>query len=293
MSVNSNINKELLFDLLSSVVDDNGFLIDIFTLQSFLDKECDIFEKNKSQYNSLSEINKIILNNTYKFLLENQLKNTTSISVINEVDLFDKDNKLNDNFKIAKENFENTITLKKPDEIKFKDDIDYDLPPENLENIMNQTLADRANELNNITLKYSDENKKKAENWINKDNTSDDNNDTSDNNDTINTSDNNNTINTSDTSDNSDTDMNTLHRPRKSVSFEEPVETFNLFNKLKKKQDINPRLLTQINEKLDKLLSQQKLILELLSIPKSASDDSASDDSVGDDSVGDDSANSD
>ena len=269
MSVNSNINKELLFDLLSSVVDDNGFLIDIFTLQSFLDKECDMFEKNKSQYNSLSEINKIILNNTYKFLLENQLKNTTSISVINEVDLFDKDNKLNDNFKIAKENFENTITLKKPDEIKFEDDIDYDLPPENLENIMNQTLADRANELNNITQKYSDENKKKAENWINKDNTPSDN---SDNNDTLNTTD------TSDNSDNSDTDMNTLHRPRKSVSFEEPVETFNLFNKLKKKQDINPKLLNQINQKLDKLLSQQKLILELLSIPKSASDDSTSDD---------------
>ena len=262
MSVNSNINKELLFDLLSSVVDDNGFLIDIFTLQSFLDKECDMFEKNKSHYNSLSEINKIILNNTYKFLLENQLKNTTSISVINEVDLFDKDNKLNDNFKIAKENFENTITLKKPDEIKFKDDIDYDLPPENLENIMNQTLADRANELNNITQKYSDENKKKAENWINKDNTPGDN---------------------SDNSDNSDTDMNTLHRPRKSVSFEEPVETFNLFNKLKKKQDVNPKLLTQINEKLDKLLSQQKLILELLSTPKSASDDSTSDDSTSDD----------
>ena len=276
MTVNSNINKELLFDLLSSVVDDNGFLIDIFTLQSFLDKECDMFEKNKSQYNSLSEINKIILNNTYKFLLENQLKNTTSISVINEVDLFDKDNKLNNNFKIAKENFENTITLKKPDEIKFKDDIDYDLPPENLENIMNQTLADRANELNNITQKYSDENKKKAENWINKDNTPGDNRDNSNNNDTV---------NTTDTSDNSDTDMNTLHKPRKSVSFEEPVETFNLFNKLKKKQDINPKLLNQINQKLDKLLSQQKLILELLSIPKSASDVSTSDDSVGDDSA--------
>jgi len=276
MSVNSNINKELLFDLLSSVVDDNGFLIDIFTLQSFLDKECDMFEKNKSQYNSLSEINKIILNNTYKFLLENQLKNTTSISVINEVDLFDKDNKLNNNFKIAKENFENTITLKKPDEIKFKDDIDYDLPPENLENIMNQTLADRANELNNITQKYSDENKKKAENRINKDNTPLDNRDNSDNNDTV---------NTPDTSDTSDTDMNTLHRPRKSVSFEEPVETFNLFNKLKKKQDINPKLLNQINQKLDKLLSQQKLILELLSIPKSTSDVSTSDDSVGDDSA--------
>jgi len=119
-------------------------------------------------------------------------------------------------------------------------------------------------------------NKKKAENWINKDNTPGDNRDNSNNNDTV---------NTTDTSDNSDTDMNTLHKPRKSVSFEEPVETFNLFNKLKKKQDINPNLLNQINQKLDKLLSQQKLILELLSIPKSASDVSTSDDSVGDDSA--------
>jgi hypothetical protein len=238
------MNKELLYDLLSTVIDENGFLIDISTLQSFLDTECDTFEKNKTQYNSLSEINKNILDNSYKFLLENQLKHNTTISVMNEVDLFDKEDNLNNNFKIAKNNFENTIKLKKPNEINFEDD--DELPPENLENIMNQTLADRENELNNITQKYSDENKKKAESWINKDNS-----DNSDN---------------SNIRDSFDSNDNTSYKTKKSVSFEEPVETFNIFNKLKKKQNIDP-ILIQMNNKINKILSQQKLILELLSIP--------------------------
>lgn len=254
MSVNSNINKELLYDLLSAVIDENGFLIDITTLQSFLDTECDIFEKNKTQYNSLSEINKNILDNSYKFLLENQLKHNTTISVMNEVDLFDKEDNLNNSFKIAKNNFENTIKLKKPDEINFEDD---ELPPENLENIMNQTLADRENELNNITRKYSDENKKKAENWINKDNITDSDNSYSDN------------------SDNREHSDNMLSKPRKSVSFDEPVETFNIFNKLKKKQNID-HILIQMDNKINKILSQQKLILELLTISKDITDDTKS-----------------
>jgi hypothetical protein len=254
MSVNSNMNKELLYDLLSAVIDENGFLIDITTLQSFLDTECDTFEKNKTQYNSLSEINKNILDNSYKFLLENQLKHNTTISVMNEVDLFDKEDNLNNSFKIAKNNFENTIKLKKPDEINFEDD---ELPPENLENIMNQTLADRENELNNITRKYSDENKKKAENWINKDNIIDSDNSYSDN------------------SDNREHSDNMLSKPRKSVSFEEPVETFNIFNKLKKKQNID-HILIQMDNKINKILSQQKLILELLTISKDITDDTKS-----------------
>ena len=39
--------------------------------------------------------------------------------------------------------FDNMIKLKKPDEIKFEDEEEPDMPPENLETIMNQTLADR------------------------------------------------------------------------------------------------------------------------------------------------------
>ena len=53
------------------------------------------------------------------------------------------------------------IKLKKPNEINFEDQEDDPMPPENLETIMSQTLADREKELKFITQKYSDENKKK------------------------------------------------------------------------------------------------------------------------------------
>ena len=80
MSVNTTSNKELLFELLSSVIDENNFLVDIITLQQFIDSQCLLFEQNKKNYSGLSEINKFILDNCYKFLLENQLKQTQTLS---------------------------------------------------------------------------------------------------------------------------------------------------------------------------------------------------------------------
>lgn len=250
MSVNTISNKELLFELLSSVIDENNFLVDIATLQQFIDNQCLLFKKNKQNYTGLSEINKLILDNCYKFLLENQLKQTQTLSVVNDNDLFNKSNKFDKNFKIMKENFDNMITLKKPEEINFEDDEDDAMPPENLETIMNQTLADREKELKNITQKYSDENKKQAEDWINKDTPKQ--------------------------------TKPTIHvienqpvknvKPKKRVSFEEPIESFDLFKKLKKKSEANPMSIRNLEEKVDKLitiqdivLKQQMKILEILS----------------------------
>ena len=126
-----------------------------------------MYEQNKHQFKNLSEINKIILDNIYKYLVDNQKKK--KISVVNDNDLFNK-NSFNDNFEMAKRNFNDMIKLKKPDEINFEDQEDDAMPPENLETIMSQTLADREKELKFITQKYSDENKKKAQDWITKDN---------------------------------------------------------------------------------------------------------------------------
>ena len=250
MSVNATSNKELLFELLSSVIDENNFLIDIITLQQFIDNQCNSFEKNKQNYSGLSEINKYILDNCYKFLLENQLKQTQTLSVVDDNDLFNKSNKFDKNFKMMKENFDSMITLKKPEEINFEDDEDDAMPPENLETIMNQTLADREKELKNITQKYSDENKKKAEDWINKDSLKQTES----------------TINITENQDIKDI------KPKKKVSFEEPIESFNLFKKLKKKSEANPKSIRNLEEKVDKLitiqdivLKQQMKILEILS----------------------------
>ena len=250
MSVNATSNKELLFELLSSVIDENNFLVDIITLQQFIDSQCLLFEQNKKNYSGLSEINKYILDNCYKFLLENQLKQTQTLSVVDDNDLFNKSNKFDKNFKMMKDNFDSMITLKKPEEINFEDDDDDAMPPENLETIMNQTLADREKELKNITQKYSDENKKKAEDWINKDSLKQTES----------------TINITENQDIKDI------KPKKKVSFEEPIESFNLFKKLKKKSEANPKSIRNLEEKFDKLitiqdivLKQQMKILEILS----------------------------
>ena len=167
MSVNTNQNKEVLFDVLTSVINENNLVVQLKTLQSLIDNQCNMYEQNKHQFKNLSEINKIILDNIYKYLVDNQKKK--KISVVNDNDLFNK-NSFNDNFEMAKRNFNDMIKLKKPDEINFEDQEDDAMPPENLETIMSQTLADREKELKFITQKYSDENKKKAQDWITKDN---------------------------------------------------------------------------------------------------------------------------
>tara|TARA_Y100000389_G_C17128755_1_gene349139 strand:- start:136 stop:618 length:483 start_codon:yes stop_codon:yes gene_type:complete len=145
---------------------------------------------------------------------------------------------------------------------------------------MNQTLADREKELNFITQKYSDENKKKAQDWITKDNP-----DALDN---INL-----TIKETDTQHSSPTPSlktnNIIKSNLKKVTFKDEVkennqqdtiQSFSLFNKLKKKpnqkeMNDNSKDILTLEKKLnlilmnqDIIMKQQSDILELLSKPK-------------------------
>ena len=245
MSVNNNSNKELLYELLQSVITENNFNVNVQTLVSLIDSQCDEYEMKKQNFNGLSEINKIILDNCYKFFLENQLNYVSNLSEVNDNDLFKKKDTFNDKFNMVKNNFDSMIKLKKPDEIKFQDEEEPDMPPENLETIMNQTLADREKELNMITQKYSNENKKQAENWINKNKSPEE---IKKNNENIN--------------------INIVEPPKKNkkVSFEIPMETFDVFNKLKKKvpqnKSTNKQLNKEIIDKSETIIENQKLILK-------------------------------
>ena len=245
MSVNNNSNKELLYELLQSVITENNFNVNVQTLVSLIDSQCDEYEMKKQNFNGLSEINKIILDNCYKFFLENQLNYVSNLSEVNDNDLFKKKDTFNDKFNMVKNNFDSMIKLKKPDEIKFQDEEEPDMPPENLETIMNQTLADREKELNMITQKYSNENKKQAENWINKNKSPEE---IKKNNEKIN--------------------INIVEPPKKNkkVSFEIPMETFDVFNKLKKKvpqnKSTNKQLNKEIIDKSETIIENQKLILK-------------------------------
>ena len=245
MSVNTNSNKELLYELLQSVITENNFSINIQTLVSLIDNQCNEYESKKQNFQGLSEINKIILDNCYKFFLENQLNQVSNISEVNDNDLFKKKNKFDDKFNIVKNDFDNMIKLKKPDEIKFEDAEEPEMPPENLETIMNQTLADRENELSMITQKYSNENKQKAEEWINKNKSPEEN---------------------TSTLENINIKITEPEKKKKKVSFEIPIEPFDVFNKLKKKEPQNNSTNKQLNKKIidksETIIENQKLILK-------------------------------
>jgi len=245
MSVNTNSNKELLYELLQSVITENNFSINIQTLVSLIDNQCNEYESKKQNFQGLSEINKIILDNCYKFFLENQLNQVSNISEVNDNDLFKKKNTFDDKFNIVKNDFDNMIKLKKPDEIKFEDAEEPEMPPENLETIMNQTLADRENELSMITQKYSNENKQKAEEWINKNKSPEEN---------------------TSTLENINIKITEPEKKKKKVSFEIPIEPFDVFNKLKKKEPQNNSTNKQLNKKIidksETIIENQKLILK-------------------------------
>ena len=98
MSVNTNQNKEVLFDVLTSIINENNLVVQLKTLQSLIDNQCNMYEQNKHQFKSLSEINKIILDNIYKYLVDNQTKK--KISVVNDNELLNKNN-FNDNFEAS------------------------------------------------------------------------------------------------------------------------------------------------------------------------------------------------
>lgn len=264
MSVNTNQNKEVLFDVLTSVINENNLVVQLKTLQSLIDNQCNMYEQNKHQFKNLSEINKIILDNIYKYLLDNQTKK--KISVVNDNELLSKNN-FNDNFEAAKQNFDNMIKLKKPDEINFEDEEDDAMPPENLETIMSQTLADREKELKFITQKYSDENKKKAQDWITKDNP--------DAQENINL-----TIKETNTPQSSPTSAlktnNVIKSSLKKVTFKDEVkennqqdtiQSFSLFNKLKKKPNTiesnnNNHDYEKLEKKLNTILMNQDIIMK-------------------------------
>ena len=65
--------------------------------------------------------------------------------------------------------FKQMINPKKPKKIDFSDGSE-DLPIQNLDVIMNQTLADRQKELESITQKYNTVDQEKAQKWLNREN---------------------------------------------------------------------------------------------------------------------------
>ena len=241
MSVVSNENKEMLWDLIIDICNDNSFQVNGEELKQFLDGRCGYYHGQRFEFPNfnLNDINKEIIGQCYNFILSKQknmrMNNSSKIQEpLNKRELFNK------NLAEKQKAFEDGISLKKPKEIDFSDGSD-DFPIGNLDVIMNQTLADRQKELEQITSKYSKSEKEEATRWLNNGETP-----------KIKILDN-------------VSVENQVIKPPKKVRFEvkeseEKNAVTNFFSKLKTKKENN----NDIIEKLDIIISNQEKMLKLL-----------------------------
>ena len=168
MSVSTEENKQMLIDLMKNIMQDNNFTLESENeLRRFIIEKCNYYHTQRFEFGSLSEINKKIVEMSYNFLLMKNKKVPIRQKTIHEENMTRRD-MFNKGLEIQQKNFDKMIQPKKPEEIDFSD-ANKDMPINNLNVIMNQTLADRQNELRTITQQYSITDQKKAKKWLNND----------------------------------------------------------------------------------------------------------------------------
>jgi len=170
MSVVSQQNKQMLFDLLKSIGNENNFVINDNNLITFINQKCGYFHTNRFDFdfgNDLNEINKKIVEQGYNFVMSNQPRSVPQKAPIQQVHQLSKREMFDKGLASQEAHLKKMINPKKPKAIDFSDGSE-DFPIQNLDQIMNQTLADRQRELETITQKYSNSEKQKAQKWLNR-----------------------------------------------------------------------------------------------------------------------------
>ena len=214
---------------------------------NFVTQKCGYFHANRFEFdfgNDLNEINKKIVEQGYNLIMSNQprkaVKQQSQEPQMSRREMFDV------GLANQEAQFKKMINPKKPKEIDFTDGGE-DFPIQNLDQIMNQTLADRQRELESITQKYSSGDKEKAQKWLNREEDSTP------------------KIKIEKTSNLKLDNTIEVNRERR-VRFEvnekpKPIGLNNLFSKLKQK---NPVSNNDIINKLDTIISNQEKIIKLL-----------------------------
>lgn len=175
MSINSNVNKQMLLEICSGVngkyANDNEFL-------QFLDNICERYQGNRFQYSNIQDINKNILEELVYYIQQRENKTNQpsqgimrqrpvemnrGLKTIEASELkVQKDEGFAMKLKSREESFKSLIEKPKPAAVEFADK-NQDVPSQDLDTLMNQSLADRERELQMILKNAPD---KKAEEWL-------------------------------------------------------------------------------------------------------------------------------
>lgn len=232
----------MLWDLIIDICNDNSFQVNGEDLKKFLDDRCGYYHGQRFEFEDydLNKINKEIIGQCYNYILSNQIveKPQKTGKMMNELK---RENNFEEILAVKEKNFKDSINLKKPTEIDFRDGSD-EFPIGDLGSIMNQTLEDRQRALQQITSGFSVKDQTEAVKWLNNgeapkikilDNVS---------------------------------IGNEIIKEKKKVRFEikdkklnEQSNAMNFFSKLKVKTED-----TVIRDKIDKIISNQELIIKLL-----------------------------
>ena len=151
MSVVSQTNKNMLFELMKSIGTENKLSINEQALNTFITEKCGFFHTNRFDFGDLNEVNKKIVEISYNYIMSNQPRKTVKKT---EVPVFSKREAFDSGLASQESQFKKLINLEKPKEIDFSDGSE-EFPIDNIDVVMNQTLVDRQRELETITKKYS------------------------------------------------------------------------------------------------------------------------------------------
>jgi hypothetical protein len=164
-------NKQLLLEVVDeqykhyNVKRNAGFM-------GFYNNIYKFYQRNQGEYDNIQQVNKKIIQESIGFIRKNitqyanndtgqyydnqPTQDTISLKQVDATDLrYVKDDKFDMKLKKREEDFTGLMNVGKPKDIDFTFKSEDELPAEDLNKLLGQTLADREKELENITNKYN------------------------------------------------------------------------------------------------------------------------------------------
>jgi hypothetical protein len=156
MSVVSESNKQILWEVLNGMIDGNNLEIqNINQFRQFFEIQCKNYHAKRFDYNGLSEINKLIVSGCFQYLTK--MSQDSKLIMFRDYEKYGNKN-LAKSLEIGKRydehesNFKKLMNNKKPGEIDFSENADE--PIGNMENEESRLMEQRESELSNIRQKY-------------------------------------------------------------------------------------------------------------------------------------------
>ena len=177
-------NKQLLLEVVDeqykhyNVKRNAGFM-------GFYNNIYKFYQRNQGEYDNIQQVNKKIIQESIGFIRKNitryanndgtqqqyydnqPTQDTISLKQVDATDLrYVKDDKFDMKLKKREEDFTGLMNAGKPKDIDFTFKSEDELPAEDLNKLLGQTLADREKELENITNKYNKGGLEDAAKWL-------------------------------------------------------------------------------------------------------------------------------